>query len=225
MFRPYFVSLTAATKAHASGPRSDPGPRGEGVLSHDRHYRHRRGLVGDQSHFAGRHEDVANQSGRPRRRGYLAGPGDGRRLDALRGPGESYSDVIIRVDRGEGDALPAQSRAEVQPPASSLQLRRGPPKHEVAGRTIIKGEVAAAAIPLLSRVAMIMPFRPSLQRTGIEMVGDRSHPTHGNASQRAPRAAWRRSPMAISDVVTLERMALRPCCKRKRRIAKKLGEH
>ena len=27
-------------------------------------------------------------------------------------------------------------------------------------------------IPLLSRVAMIMPFRLSLQRTGIEMVGE-----------------------------------------------------
>jgi hypothetical protein len=39
---------------------------------------HRRSLCGDQSDFAGRHADVAHQSGRPGRRGHLPGPGHGR---------------------------------------------------------------------------------------------------------------------------------------------------
>jgi hypothetical protein len=48
------------------------------LWSQDRHYGHRQSLCGDQSDFAGRHTDLAYQSGRPGRRGHLAGPGHGR---------------------------------------------------------------------------------------------------------------------------------------------------
>jgi hypothetical protein len=58
-------------------------------------------------------------------------------------------------------------------------------------------------IPLLSRVAVIMPFRPSLQRTGIEMVGEVSRALSSPPHVSDPLDTLKEPPLTDAVVVPL----------------------